>query len=83
MCHVLHVYMYRCNACVADTITKLPESGDLCGNINEFGVVVDHFQSDIRIQISIRRMFCLSDCSINASVGIYTICLIPLHPAGK
>ncbi len=42
-----------------DTITKLPESGDLCGNIIEFGVAFRHpKRSDIAIQISKRRLFC-------------------------
>ncbi len=29
---------------MAHFITKLPESGDLCGNITEFGVVEDHLR---------------------------------------
>ncbi len=43
-------------------ITKLPDSGDLCGNITEFGVVEDDppppKQSDIAIQISRGRVYC-------------------------
>ncbi len=41
-------------------ITKLPKSGDVRGNITDFGKVIHcHLkQSDIAIQISRRRLFC-------------------------
>ncbi len=45
-----------------NNITKLPESGDLCGNITEFvwWKVIHHQpkQFNIIIQITRRRLFC-------------------------
>ncbi len=37
------MFGYRCGKWLTEAIiTKLPESGVLCGNITEFGVVEDH-----------------------------------------
>ncbi len=63
--------VFRCDQ--GYVITKLPESGVLCGNITEFGVAEDHLsrqgegdprdfkQSDIATQHTRRRLFCVYD----------------------
>ncbi len=52
-----------CSLCMAGEIkAKQPESGDLCGNITEFGVAEGSFRhpkrSDIAILYTRRKLFC-------------------------
>ncbi len=56
-------------------MTKLPDIGDLCGNISEFGVGEDHLshkQSDLAIQYTRRRLFCFHILLFNGFIIFYS-----------